>query len=77
MKRMVDEDDYREAASYASKYFTEKWGLLDGERFKTLTPIGWLDPGSKRFCYADEKEAWPEQRQGFTQAVYIIEEEQA
>ncbi len=37
--RWVSEDDYREAASYAPDYFTEKWGLLDEDRFKTLDEL--------------------------------------
>ena len=45
---MVDEDDYREAAAYASDYFTDKWGLLDAERFKTLVPVPWCSEHDER-----------------------------
>ena len=34
--------------------------------------IGWFCPGSKRFCYTDEKQAWPVSRQAFTVPVYAI-----
>jgi len=32
--------------------------------------IGWYDPGSKRFCYTDVKEASPDQHKGYTVPVY-------
>lgn len=34
--------------------------------------IGWYCPGSKRFCYTDEKKTWPEQKRGHTVPVYAI-----
>ena len=37
--------------------------------------IGWFDPGSKRFCYTDEKETWPDRRRGYTWPVYASPKE--
>ncbi len=34
--------------------------------------IGWFNPASKRFCYSDEKETWPESRQGYTIPVFAL-----
>ncbi len=35
--------------------------------------IGWFDPASKRFCYSDEKEAWPDRRRGYTVPVFTLD----
>ncbi len=35
--------------------------------------IGWFDPGSKRFCYSDERETWPDTKQGYTIPVFTFE----
>lgn len=37
--------------------------------------IGWFNPDSGRFCYTDEKEAWPEPKRRFTKPVYALLEE--
>ncbi len=39
------------------------------------TQIGWFNPNSKRFCYIDEMEAWPEHRARFTVPVIAVEAE--
>lgn len=45
-----------------------------------FTQIGWFDPGSKRFCYTDEKEfhsARPSRFQSYTHPVFSIDPETA
>lgn len=37
--------------------------------------IGWYSPTSKRFCYKDEKETWPDSHKGKTLPVYAVLEE--
>jgi hypothetical protein len=39
--------------------------------------IGWFDPGSKRFCYTDEKEHRQSGMPAYTIPVYAIEEPKA
>lgn len=39
-------------------------------KYDKLEQLGWYDPGSKRFCYSDEKEAWPDTKQGYTIPVF-------
>ena len=41
------------------------------KKYDNLEQLGWYDPGSKRFCYSDEKEAWPDTKQGYTIPVFI------
>lgn len=38
---------------------SERWVKTEIERLQCRQQIGWFNPGSKRFCYSDEKEAWP------------------
>lgn len=46
-----------------------------------FTQIGWFDPGSKRFCYTDEKEYDQAQNRnrktGYTHPVFAIDPETA
>jgi hypothetical protein len=39
-------------------------------KYANLEQIGWFDPASKRFCYSDEKEAWPDTKQGYVIPVF-------
>ncbi len=41
-------------------------------RVANAEQIGWFDPASKRFCYSDEKEVWPDTRQGYTVPVFTL-----
>lgn len=34
--------------------------------------IGWFDPGSKRFCYTDEKDYRADRHKSYTVPVYAI-----
>lgn len=42
-----------------------------------FTQIGWFNPASKRFCYTDEKEVWPDRRSSYTHPVFAIDSETA
>jgi hypothetical protein len=46
-----------------------------------FTQIGWFDPGSKRFCYTDEKEYDEAQgknrKTGYTHPVFCVDPETA
>jgi len=38
-----------------------------------FSQIGWFDPGSRRFCYTDEKEHRPDLKTGYTHPVFSID----
>ncbi len=40
---------------------------------EAMTQIGWFDPGSKRFCYSDEKEYDPERRTFYTEPAFVVD----
>jgi hypothetical protein len=42
-----------------------------------FTQIGWFEPGSKRFCYTDEKKTWPDSHSDYTHPVFAIDSQTA
>ena len=42
--------------------------LVDRE---AMDQIGWFNPGSKRFCYTDEKEFSPQHNASYTKPVFV------
>jgi len=49
-----------------------KWCLYDDIKDSLIgEQVGWYDPGSKRFCYLDEKEYSAEHFRGYTVPVYL------
>ena len=42
-----------------------------------FTQIGWFDPGSKRFCYTDEKDHFAPRNDDYTHPVFAVDPETA
>lgn len=45
--------------------------VIEIERLRARKQIGWYCPGSKRFCYSDEKEQAPDYKRSYTVPVFV------
>ena len=50
----------------------DEYGCPGGQEV-TIDQIGWFNPGSKRFCYTDEKEVHPQHHTSYTKSVFVAD----
>lgn len=51
--------------------FAESDWCREAERV-AFEQVGWFNPESRRFCYSDEKEFWPDRRVGYSLPVGFL-----